>query len=216
MKMINTLFLPIKIFSVVLTTVIALSFAYADTASSPLLSLIRKNYNPITPFETKLSLNIYWSVREKEEKKQGSLLLAPGDRFRVTVGNETYVSDGTTLWTYNAGANQVIIETLADVDPSIHPSRLFMTYIEKCPFREQGQSNGTAQLSWKSDSSSAAYASIRIWVQLKTGTITKCIMTDRNKNLFTYTFTGTVFGKKAPGEAFDFVIPDKARVIDKR
>jgi outer membrane lipoprotein-sorting protein len=41
-------------------------------------------------------------------------------------------------------------------------------------------------------------------------------MTDRNKNLFTYTFTGTVFGKKASKEAFDFVIPKSARVVDSR
>ena len=194
------------------------SFAGSDTAisPSPLLSLVRKNYNPQTPFETKLNLTIYWSVREKEEKKQGSILLAPGDRFRVTVGNDTYVSDGTTLWTYNSRANQVVIKPLADVDLSIHPSRLFVTYIGRCLFREQELNDGVAKLSWKSDSSSAAYTSMVVWVQVKTGSITKCIMTDRNKNLFTYIFTGTVFGKKAPKGAFDFVIPNNAQVVDTR
>jgi outer membrane lipoprotein-sorting protein len=199
-----------------LATVSSFAGVAATLSPASLLSLVRQNYNQETPIEAKLTLTIYWSVREKEEKKQGRIILAPGDRFRVTVGNETFVSNGATLWTYNSKANQVVIRLLADVDLALHPSRLFTTYIGSCPFREKGRTNGTALLSWKSDSSSAAYTSIRVWVQVKTGSITKCILTDRNKNLFTYTFTGTIFGKKIPQEAFEFVIPNNARVVDSR
>jgi outer membrane lipoprotein-sorting protein len=46
--------------------------------------------------------------------------------------------------------------------------------------------------------------------------ISKCVMTDRNGNLFTYTFTKTLFGKKIPKEEFEFAIPTTARVIDMR
>jgi outer membrane lipoprotein-sorting protein len=194
------------------------SFAGGDATISPasLLTLVRQNYNGEAPLETKLNLTIYWSVREKEEKKQGSLLLAPGDCFRVTVGSETYVSNGKTLWTYNSRANQVVVKPLADVDLSLHPSRLFETWLATCPFREKVREKGTALLVWKSDSASVPYTSVQAWVQIKTGTVTKCQMTDRNKNLFTYTFSGTVFGKKVPREAFDFVVPKDARVIDSR
>ena len=194
------------------------SFAGSDATISPssLLTIVRRNYNQETPIESKLTQTIYWSVREKEDKKQGSIVLAPGDCFRVTVGSETYVSDGKTIWTYNSKANQVVIRNLADVDLALHPSRLFVSYIGVYPFREKERTNGMALLSWSTDSSTVPYTSIRVWVQIKTGTITKCVMTDRNKNLFTYTFTNTVFGKKVPKEAFDFVIPKNAQVVDSR
>lgn len=187
-----------------------------DTASSPLLSLVRKQYNPNASVEAKVTLTIYWSVREKEEKKQGRLILAPGDRFHVTLGSETFVSNGSIVWDYNSAADQVVINRFADIDLSNSPSRLFAKYLLSCPFRELGRANGSAELSWKSDSSQAPYPSIRVWVQVATGTITKCEMTDRNGNLFTYTFTGTVFGKNASKETFDFVIPKSARVVDSR
>lgn len=216
MKLLNKVYLLAGIFTAVLTSATPSLSAGSDTSPSPLLSLVRKNYNKDTPMEADLALSIYWSVREKEEKKQGRIALAPGDCFRVTIGSETYVSDGKTLWDYNSRANQVVIKLLADVNLTLHPSSIFTNYIDACPFREQERKNETALLSWKTDSASAPYSSIRVWVRIKTGIITKCEMVDRNKNLFTYTFSGTVIGKKAPGEAFDFVIPKSAQVIDSR
>lgn len=206
------------VFSIVIILAAVSSFAGEETTLSPasLLTLVRRNYNLETPLESKLTLTIYWSVREKEEKKQGRILLAGNECFRVTVGNETFVSNGKTLWNYNSKANQVVIKDFGDVDPALHPSQLFSTYIGTCPFREKKRTVGTAQLSWSTDSSGSAYTTIRLWVEIKTGTILKCALTDRNNNIFTYSFTGTVFGKRAPKEAFDFVIPKGARVVDSR
>jgi outer membrane lipoprotein-sorting protein len=191
--------------------------AFADTATvrapSPLLDLVRKNYTPNTWLSTKFSLTIYWSVREKEEKKEGSIALAPGNRFRVVAGSETYVSNGETLWDYNAKANQVAINRLAEVDKSMLPSQLFASYVATCPFREKERKGGLAVLTCKNDS---ATATIDAWVNANTGAIVKCVMTDRNDNLFTYTFAKTTFGKKNSKEAFEFAIPTTARVIDMR
>ena len=190
---------------------------YHDTSSSPLLSLIRKNYNPQTPLSTKFTLTLYWSVREKEEKKQGSILLAPGDRFKVKAGEETFVSNGTAFWQYNDKANQVVVKPLAEVDRSTLPSQLFAGYIGACSFREVERKGGTALLSWKDDSAhSAYYTAIKVWVSIKNGCITKCALTDRNGNVFTYTFAATTFGKKFKNEEFEFAIPKNARIIDMR
>jgi outer membrane lipoprotein-sorting protein len=218
MKTINKAKLLIGIFSAAMAIAAGPSFAGSDATISPssLLALVRRNYNQETSIESKLTQTIYWSVREKEERKQGSIILAPDDCFRVTVGSETYVSNGKTIWTYNSRANQVVIRNLADVDLAHHPSRLLTAYVEAYPFREKGRTGGTAQLSWSSDTSSAVYTSIRLWVEIKTGTITKCVLTDRNKNLFTYTFANTAFGRKVSKEAFDFVIPKNAQVVDSR
>ena len=197
--------------------VIAIDSPFAAPAACPVLTLIRKNYCPATALETRLSQTIYWSVREKEEKNSGSVVLAPDDCFRVMVGNETWVSNGITLWTFNSKANQVVVRKLADVDPALLPTHLFAAYFATLPFREQKRAEGgTTELLWKSDSvakTGPPYTSIRIWATAN-GCITKCVLTDRSDNLFTYSFTGTVFGKKAPKETFDFVIPKSARVVD--
>jgi len=183
---------------------------------SPLLSLVRKNYNPETSLSTKFSLTIYWSVREKEEQKQGRIILAPGDRFRVTVSGETFVSNGETFWHCSAGANQVTIKQLATVDRAMLPSQIFARYIAAYSFRELERKKGMVLLAWKCDSGSTPYSAIRMEAKATSGRISRCVMTDRNNNTFTYVFTGTTFGKKYARETFDFTIPKDTRIVDLR
>jgi outer membrane lipoprotein-sorting protein len=197
----------------------AFSLVFADTSAtavSPILSLLRKNYGPEASLSTKFTLTIYWNVREKEEKKRGKIVLAPGDRFRVTIDKETFVSDGETFRHYAAGANQVIIKNLADVDRSTLPSQIFTRYITAYPFREVGRNKGVVRFSWKSDSGKTRYREIGVDVQEKGGRITRCVLTDNNGNLFTYTFSSTVFAKKFAQEGFAFNAPKNTRIVDMR
>jgi outer membrane lipoprotein-sorting protein len=203
-----------------LVVAIAVSSVDADTASSPvspLLSLLRKNYSAETTLSTKFTQTIYWSVREKEEKKKkGSICLAPKDRFRVTIGSETFVSSGETFWQHSAGTNQVVIKKLADVDRSAFPSEIFARYLSACPFREVGRKKDVVLFSWKSDSVETLYREIQVAVKEKAGLITRCVMTDHNGNIFTYAFSATVFGEKFPRERFEFNAPENARIVDMR
>ncbi len=206
---------------VLLTVVIGIiTISTGSSAStdslSPLLTLLRKNYNPETPLSTKFSLTIYWSVREKEEKKLGRIVLAPGDKFRVTVGGETFVSNGKTFWHYSAQANQAVVKGLADVDRATLPSQIFARSIAVYPFREQERKKNTVLFAWKGDSAGAPYTAIRLWVQETSGQITRCVMTDHNDNTFTYIFSATAFGKKYSKETFEFAVPENARTVDMR
>ncbi|MBN2188051.1 MAG: outer membrane lipoprotein carrier protein LolA [Chitinispirillaceae bacterium] len=199
-----------------LAAALSVSAGAPAAAVSPLLSLLRKNYGPESSLSTKFTLTIYWSVREKEEKKKGRILLASGDRFRVTIDKETFVSDGETFRHYTAGANQVVVRNLADVDRSALPSQIFFRYITAFPFREAGRGKGRARFAWKSDSGETRYREIAVDVLKKDGRITGCVLTDKNDNVFTYTFSSTVFGKKHAKEGFVFNVPKNARIVDMR
>lgn len=202
-----------------LNLAVSSDFAATPDSLSPLLSLIRKNYDPETSLSTKFSLTMYWSVREKEEKKQGRIILAPGDRFRVTVDGETFVSNGETFWhysAYSAGAGQVTIKRLAAVDRAMLPSQIFARYIAAYSFRELERKKGVVQLAWKSDSGSTPYSAIRMEAKESSGRICRCVMTDRNNNTFTYVFTATAFGKKYSKETFEFTARKDTRIVDLR
>jgi outer membrane lipoprotein-sorting protein len=188
----------------------------AGDAASPVLAAMSRKYNPAVPFSTKFTLTISWAVREKQEKKQGSIALAPGEKFRVTAGKETYVSNGSALWTANASTNQVVIKPLAALETKFLPSQIFSKYIVACPFREQERKNGIALFVWKSDSANVPYPAVRLWVREKSGEICRCEMVDRNDNRFDYTFTGTVFNATFSKQEFEFAVPKNARIVDLR
>ena len=191
-------------------------FAATPDSLSPLLSLVRKNYSPETSLSAKFSQTIYWNVREKEEKRKGRICLAPGDKFRVTIDKETIVSNGETFWQYSAGANQVVMKKIADVDRSALPSQIFARYLLAYPFREVERKKNIVQFSGKSDSAGAPYKEIRLWVRETGGQLTRCVLIDRNDNTFTYAFTAMVFGKNLPRETFEFDVPKNARIVDMR
>ena len=186
-----------------------------DTAS-PLLAAMSEKYNPQASFSTKFSLTIFWAVREKQEKKQGSIALAPHERFRVTAGKETYVSNGSLFWTWNASTNQVVIKPVAALESKFLPSQIFSKYVVSCPFREEKREGETVLFSWKSDSADAPYPAVRIWVRRKNAEIIRCEMTDRNENRFDYSFTATVFNAAISKEEFEFAIPKNASIVDLR
>ena len=81
---------------------------YHDTSSSPLLSLIRKNYNPQTPLSTKFTLTLYWSVREKE-------LLDVLDKYRKNDGNYDCIVSGS------GGKDSALASHLLKYKYNMHP-----------------------------------------------------------------------------------------------
>lgn len=193
--------------------------ACADSTAapaSPLLALLRKNYGPQSSFSAKFRQTIFWSVREKEETARGSILCAPGDRFRITLGKETFISNGNTYWNWNSETSQTVIRHLADVDRTSLPSQIFSRFLVSCSFREQERNNGQALLVWTTDSADAPYKSIRVRITPKNGRIDQCTMTDRNDNVFTYQFSSTALGINAGRENFEFTPPKNARCIDMR
>jgi outer membrane lipoprotein-sorting protein len=163
---------------------------------------------------TKFTLTIYWNVREKKETKKGKIILAPGDRFRVTVDKETFVSDGETYWQYSAGTNQLVVKRLADVDRGALPSQIFARYLLAYPFSVVERKKGCTRFAWKSDSAGTPYKEIRVEVQEKTRRITRSVLTDNNGNTFTYDFTSTAFGENYPKGRFVFDVPKNARIVD--
>jgi outer membrane lipoprotein-sorting protein len=196
------------------------SFSFAQVGGmirpESVLSLIRKNYNSESSLSTQFALTIFWNVREKQEKKKGSICLAAGNRFRVQAKGESWVSNGQTFWNYSPSSQQVVIKRLTDVDQSSLPSQIFSRYLTVFHFREKEDRDGTAELSWNNDTASGPYTSILLWTHGQTGRIDRCVMTDHNGNTFSYVFSGTVFDRNFSKETFEFAIPKSARIVDMR
>ncbi|HEX2958717.1 MAG TPA: outer membrane lipoprotein carrier protein LolA [Chitinispirillaceae bacterium] len=202
-------------FSIILLFVLGLSqIAFAATDNSLLLAQLKKKYSTSSTIKADVQLKVWWQVREKEETKKGSLLLTSGDKFRVTLGNEIYVSDGTTCYQYHTVTKLLQIKNLRDIDQSMLPSHIITSFINTYPLKEVSRSDKDAHLGWKADSSSS-YKSIDITVDSK-NCMKSLVLTDNNDNIFTYTFTKTEFGGTVPKGAFEFETPSDAQVNDAR
>lgn len=202
---------------VTLLIILLTSISSVFSQQNPILATLKKNYSSKTSLELGFDLNIFWVVREKHDKKAGSLYFAPGEKFRLKLGNSEWISDGHTYWQYNRGVSQVIIKNLLDVDLSMHPSMMIQSYLSYS-FKTDSQNDKEVVLSWKSsdNKNSKDYKLIRLWIDRKKTIFKKILVVDKNNNENTYTFKKTKIGGKIPIETFDFKIPKGVDILDTR
>jgi outer membrane lipoprotein-sorting protein len=186
----------------------------------PAMAVLRKNYSGGNAVTATFDLSIYWNVREKEEKKSGELLIAPGNKFRVTLGKEVFVSDGKVFWQYSEKNSQVVIRNFSDIDESTVPSRFLLSFLSNRAFAERQRNGSAVELFWdgkgKSTGVAGDYTSITAVVDEKTGVIKTLKLTDKSDNINTYTFKKTAFDKPPKEDVFQFKPPRGAEVLDMR
>jgi outer membrane lipoprotein-sorting protein len=185
-----------------------------------LLNRIKLNYSGKAAIATSFDVHIAWKVRETEETRHGSIVLAPGDRFRVELGTGVWVSNGNTLWQFDRAISQVVIKQLSATDPSMLPSSAVTRYCSDYPLAALQQSGTDAVFEWKADTSIAARSGqvsfVRLVADKKLAVIEKLVVVDKMGNESSYTFSRTVLGKIMPSSTFEFEPPKGARVLDQR
>lgn len=196
--------------------VLTICILQSAIAENVLLSKIQKKYASGSTIKTEFTMKTWWSVREREEKKKGTVTITQGEKFRVSLGNDLYISDGEVYYQYSSASKQAQIKYLKDVDLSMLPSRMLTTFLTQYPLTETKRSGREIFFNWTADSSSkASYISVDVTADTK-GTIKVLKLTDKNMNIFTYTFTKTEFGSTIPKKVFEFEPPSDAQVIDDR
>lgn len=187
---------------------------------NPLVDKIRRNYSGATTLSAAVDIRIVWKVREKTDNMHGSIVLAPGDRYRVNLGNTLWVSDGATLWQYDKSLSQVVISALSGNNNSMLPSKVLTDLCSKYPLKPSKSPSGSDVLEWKADSAKGAAGGdvsfVSITADRKTALVKRLVVIDRCGNESTYSFSKTALGGPAPAGAFEFVPPKGARVLDQR
>jgi outer membrane lipoprotein-sorting protein len=176
------------------------------------IDAVKANYDKKT-FSFKFELSTYWSVREKTDKKTGLLIVTPDNKFNVTLGDETYISNGDTLWSYNKKVGQVTIQNVKKMDLSSLPSGILTQFLYKYTFVPQ-VINSSTLYEWTAENGTASrFTNLKLWANNK-NIITKIETTDNNSNVNTYIFSSIVFNQKVSSKMFVFQIPKNVQVLD--
>jgi len=158
------------------------------------------------------NFELYWSVREKTEKKKGTLVLAEKNRFDLTLGNSRWVSDGKTFWQYDQSKKQAIVRSVSKVDLSMNPSQMFDRFLGRS-FKVV-KINGSEILRWEGNDKE--YRQIDVKLSSDRKRIESLKFVDLENNESRYRFTKMTFLKSVPSNRFSFVIPKGTEVMDER
>jgi outer membrane lipoprotein carrier protein len=183
----------------------------------PLMNDVRAKFSSAKTIEASFTQKIWWAVREKEEQKTGRILIGQGDKFRVEIGDMTWVSDGTDCWQYSAVTGQVIIRRLADIDLAVHPSRIFSAYLSKSRYETVKEDSLSATVESVPDTAvKTPTGKISVVIRKKDVSISSITTRDRNGNHTSYEFKKVKLNAPLRNDIFTFAIPEKAQVLDAR
>jgi len=194
--------------------------AIVSSASADIMDEVRKKYDLSQTIESDFEVDIYWYIREREEHKEGSFIIAPGDKFTVSLDKTHWICDGQTYWQYNENAGQVIIKRLLDIDLSAHPSQMLMKYLHEYQYSLKEKKKKELILEWTRPAAGANansyYQSIILTIDRENHIVLSLKVTDKNQNVSTYTFKKTKFNITPQPGAFTFDVPKGVSVLDVR
>ncbi len=181
------------------------------------IDAVKKKYSGKLSLDLTFDVNIFWKVREKYEKKNGMLLMVPGDKFRCKIGSTEWVSNGHIYWQYNEKTSQVIVKNLLDIDLSMHPSQMIQRYLSY-PFKVESSDEKQAVFIWTAseDNQDRSYKKITLTIDKKKNILKELVTVNRDGNESTYIFKKVKIGSEIPLEVFSFKIPKGVDVLDTR
>lgn len=142
-----------------------------------------------------------------------------GDAYKLHIMGQDVICDGTTMWTYNADAEEVMISTVDKNDGNASPLSIIEAYNDNITAKFLDESNGDIKkIEIKSLFGDDNFEKIIVTLNTKTLAIKDVHVYDKEKNEFVYDITRFVTNQNIPAGFFTFKEADypNAEIIDMR
>lgn len=141
-----------------------------------------------------------------------------GEAYKLKIMGQDIICDGSTMWTYNADAEEVMISKVDKSDGGGSPLAIINSYYENISAKFIENSTSTKKIEAKSLLGDENIDKIIITIDAKTLEIKDLHVYDKNKNEFVYDITKFVTNQNLPVDFFTFKEADypEAEIIDMR
>lgn len=208
----------------ILVTMLALPFMMnaqdGDKRSKEILKQVADKTRGYETIGVEFNYKMDNNEADIHDSYSGSLTIR-GDMYRLSIGGQTVICNGKTIWTYIADAEEVQIHSVEDNDQSITPSTLLTSYHEdfRSKLIREGVENGVpAYVIDLIPLEGKSFYKVRVIIHKQKMHITSFAIYERNGSTFTYDITSFEPNISAPAESFSFrksEFPD-ADIIDMR
>ncbi|MEO8582462.1 MAG: outer membrane lipoprotein carrier protein LolA [Flavitalea sp.] len=203
-----------KKFSLVVLSVALLISAFSqgnDPEAKKILDAVSAKFKTFKAVHSTFTLNIEDGKGKSQGSKSGSVDMKD-QKYHVLITGQEIFSDGTTVWTYDKGANEVTITTLDPNGGGISPQKLFTSFYDKDFLYklngEKKQGSKTLQeIEMTPVDKTKAFHKVYLQVDKKSQTIYATRVLEKNGNKYSYTVNS--MNTKAP-------IKDEVFMFDKK
>lgn len=190
-----------------------------DTKATQLLDQVSEKTKASKSIKADFSYSIDNKQGNVHDVKTGTLMLS-GDKYRLSTGGQTVISDGKTIWTYIKQSNEVQVNDLDLKDESLTPSKLLTSYNQNYKARivKDKTTDANSEAIELIPNNTKNFTKAIIVVDKNKKEVKSFSLYDKNGNVFTYKITN--YQTNVPVTPADFTFDAKkypgVEVIDMR
>lgn len=192
----------------------------AQETGEDLLERIREKYQSVNDAEIRFTQKTRFTLSSAEAAAAATLELKKPHKYRLEMGDQTIVTDGTTVWSYTKSLKQVLVDRYKEDERSLTPDRLLLGtsggYTPLLVGTERLGKTDMKVLKLTPGDEQSMVSSIRLWVDERDWTVRQVEVIDVNGKQTTYTVVQLKLNPGLPDSRFSFQPPEGVEVVDLR
>jgi len=206
--------------AIMVVCVILLTGVLILSAQQNVVQNVQNTYQTIDNAVIKYEQIVEFPVTRTEQTFEGIVYMKRPDFYRIESEQQTVVTDGKTIWSYNPFTEQVIVDLFQEDEQMFTPDRFLLNIPDEFYVtvgdREtvDGQSLIALRLVPKDDHQFVR--SMRMWVDDDGWIVRKAEVVDLNENKTTYRVHDIQLNVGVDMDLFSYQPPENAEIIDLR
>jgi len=196
-----------------------LSAISGDDAGT-IIKKLQKKYDGIRDASVTFSQHVQFGVTKSEQTFSGKFSMKKGNKYRIEMDQQTIITDGKSVWSFNKINNQVLIDKYKEDPKSFSPDKVLVNvpgnYNSVLLGKEKSGEQEVSILKLTPKNEKLNLKWMKIWVDNDDWLMKKIQILDISDNLMTYTLNEIKINSDIADSAFQFVSPDSINVIDLR
>lgn len=191
-----------------------------DLSAGEVLKKLQKRYDGIVDARVEFFQSTKFSLSRAQQTSRGTVYMKKGPKYRVETEQQTFVTDGKTVWSYSPVTNQVLIDHYTETPRSFSPEKLLLRapadYSATLLRKERVNDGMSYVLKLVPKSDDSFIQSLKLWVDEKSWLIRKVELVDQNEAETTYEVRDIVINSGIDDGKFRFEIPAGVEIVDMR
>jgi outer membrane lipoprotein carrier protein len=155
-----------------------------------------------------------------EQSFTGTLTMKKPKSYRIESDQQTLVTDGTTVWAYTPGNNQVLVDRYKENENSLSPEQFLVNlpaaYYVSLLGTEKSGASVLAILKLVPKDDRSFVRSVKLWIETGSWNVRRILIVDVNDTETTYLIKDIKLNTNVNVRLFTFSPPAGAEVVDLR
>jgi chaperone LolA len=191
--------------------------ASGDETASDVLRQVKEKYDEIRDAKLRFSQKVAFERTGIEQSARGDLWMEKGNRYRLEMNDRTVVTNGSTVWSYSAGAGQVIVDEFRLDESDLSPERILTGGPDEFNASHLGKDDeGLIVLKLLPREENTAITSLKLWIDEDTWFIRKAEVSEFGGKRTEYRVEELKTNVGLDEDVFHFAIPEGVEVVDLR